>query len=40
MVNLGIDFGSTYTIVSVFENGEPKVVPPSHVTYNYPSVVC
>ena len=39
MVNLGIDFGSTYTMVSVFENGMPVTVQPNHLTYNYPSVV-
>ena len=24
MVNLGVDFGSTYTMVAIYENGEPK----------------
>ena len=40
MVNLGVDFGSTYTMVSIYENGEPKTVQPSHLTFNYPSIVC
>ena len=40
MVNLGVDFGSTYTMVSIFENGEPKTVQPSHLTFHYPSIVC
>lgn len=40
MVNLGVDFGSTYTMVSIFENGEPKTVQSSHLTFHYPSVVC
>ena len=40
MVNLGLDFGSTYTMVSIFENGEPKTVQPNNLTFNYPSIVC
>ena len=40
MVNLGLDFGSTYTKVSIFENGEPKTVQPNNLTFNYPSIVC
>ena len=39
MVNLGLDFGSTYTMVSIFENGEPKTVQPNNLTFNYPSIV-
>ena len=40
MVNLGVDFGSTYTMVAIYENGEPKTVQPSHLTFHYPSIVC
>ena len=40
MINLGIDFGSTYTMASVLENGVPVTVQPSNITYNYPSIVC
>ena len=40
MVNLGLDFGSTYTMVSIFENGEPKTVQPNNLTFNYPAIVC
>ncbi len=39
MVNLGIDFGSTYTMVSVLENDEPKTVQPDGLAYSYPSIV-
>lgn len=39
MVNLGIDFGSTYTMVSVFKNGEPVTIQPNSQNYNYPSIV-
>ena len=40
MIKLGIDFGSTYTMASVLENGVPVTVQPSSITYNYPSIVC
>ena len=40
MVNLGMDFGSTYTMVSIFENGEPRTVQSSHLMFHYPSIVC
>lgn len=40
MINLGIDFGSTYTMASVLENGVPVTVQPNSITYNYPSIVC
>ena len=36
MVNLGVDFGSTYTMVAIYEYGEPKTVQPSHLTFHYP----
>jgi len=39
MVNLGIDFGSTYTTVSVFDDGKPINVPPDNNTFHYPSMV-
>lgn len=39
MVNLGIDFGSTYTMVSVFRNGKVELVCPTSVNYNFPSIV-
>lgn len=39
MKNIGIDFGSTYTMVSAFENGELKTVQPDSLTYSYPSIV-
>ena len=40
MIKLGIDFGSTYTMASVLDNGVPVTVQPSSITYNYPSIVC
>ena len=41
MVNLGIDFGSTYTMVSVLDDkGEPTIVESSMNSYHYPSIVC
>ena len=39
MVNIGIDFGSTYTMVSVFRDGRLKTVQPDGLTYSYPSMV-
>ena len=39
MVNIGIDFGSTYTMVSILENGHLKTVQPDATHYSYPSVV-
>lgn len=39
MVNLGIDFGSTYTMVSVYEGGAPITVQPNNISYSYPSIV-
>lgn len=36
MINLGIDFGSTYTITSVLDHGDPN----NRVSYKYPSIVC
>lgn len=39
MVNLGVDFGSTYTMVSVLDGGEPKTVQPNGLSYSYPSIV-
>lgn len=39
MVNLGIDFGSTYTMVSVIDNDAPVTVQPNNLTYSYPSIV-
>lgn len=39
MVNIGIDFGSTYTMVSVLENGHLKTVQPDAISHSYPSVV-
>ncbi|MED9968437.1 MAG: Hsp70 family protein [Ruminococcus sp.] len=40
MINLGIDFGSTYTMASILDNGIPVTVQPNHLSYNYPSIVC
>lgn len=40
MINMGIDFGSTYTMVSVMEKGEPTVVQSSMNSYHYPSIAC
>ncbi len=40
MINLGMDFGSTYTMVSILENGEPRTVQSSHLMFHYPSIVC
>ena len=40
MINMGIDFGSTYTIASVLKNGDPTVVKPHNNSDHYPSVVC
>jgi len=40
MINMGIDFGSTYTIASVMKNGEPTVVKSHNNSDHYPSVVC
>ena len=39
MVSLGVDFGSTYTMVSVFRDGKPEVVQPDNLTFSYPSIV-
>ena len=39
MVNIGIDFGSTYTMVSVFRDERLKTVQPDGLTYSYPSMV-
>ncbi|MBQ3989041.1 MAG: hypothetical protein II629_09820, partial [Ruminococcus sp.] len=39
MINLGMDFGSTYTMVSVLENGEPRTVQSSHLMFHYPSII-
>ncbi len=39
MVNLGVDFGSTYTMVSVFRDGKPQTVQPDNLTFHYPSIV-
>ena len=40
MISMGIDFGSTYTMVSVMEKGEPEIVQSSNNSYHYPSIVC
>lgn len=40
MINMGIDFGSTYTMVSVMEKGEPTIVQSSINSYHYPSIAC
>ena len=39
MINIGIDFGSTYTMVSVYEGSAPATVQPDGLSYSYPSVV-
>lgn len=39
MIDIGIDFGSTYTMVSVCEDGVPVTIQPDGLSYNYPSVV-
>lgn len=39
MVNLGIDFGSTYTTVSVFKDGKPETRPENSRSFSYPSLV-
>lgn len=39
MVNLGIDFGSTYTTVSVFKDGRPETKPENSRSFSYPSLV-
>ena len=39
MVNIGIDFGSTYTMVSMLENGHLTTIQPDVNHYSYPSVV-
>lgn len=40
MINLGIDFGSTYTMVSMLDKDIPTVVQSSNNSYHYPSIVC
>ena len=39
MINIGIDFGSTYTMVSVFDGEKPETIKPDALSYSYPSVV-
>ncbi len=39
MINLGIDFGSTYTMVSVYKDDKPVTIPENNNSFNYPSVV-
>lgn len=39
MINIGIDFGSTYTMVSVYEGDTPETVQPDGLSYSYPSIV-
>ncbi len=39
MINLGVDFGSTYTMVSIFRDGRPETVQPDNLTFSYPSIV-
>ena len=39
MINIGIDFGSTYTMVSVYEGDAPSTIQPDGLSYSYPSVV-
>ncbi len=39
MINLGVDFGSTYTMVSVYRNGIPETIQPDNLTFSYPSIV-
>ena len=39
MVNLGIDFGSTYTTVSVVKDGRPETTPENSRSFSYPSLV-
>lgn len=39
MINIGIDFGSTYTMVSKYYDDIPATIQPDGLTYNYPSIV-
>ena len=39
MINIGIDFGSTTTMVSKYYNDIPSTIQPDGLTYNYPSIV-
>ncbi|MBQ8920636.1 MAG: Hsp70 family protein [Oscillospiraceae bacterium] len=39
MINIGIDFGSTYTMVSVYDGEKPATVKPDALSYSYPSIV-
>lgn len=38
MINLGIDFGSTYTMVSAYRNDRPEVLQDISGSFTYPSI--